>query len=377
MTIPLKILESTDNQAETVNTLRPFLPTYREEEEEERILPYITTLNDIETKEESAVSPVAPIPNNVLTTPLKEESNSVSTSVPKSEINDKSILGKLTAPSTNRSRRLKTKKNKIINDTRTTTLVTSSKVKRTYKRRKNNEKTSSPLMSERSYSKPVNVETFVKNTTSKDEDGENCEQAPITNKDVKPEFKTYSIRPLSDSFEKWWVRGLGPPYQCKLCGRDCGAKYSVFYSHVRRHFIKKFPCTYCGKKFSNDKLRLHMRSHTNEKPYPCEQCPARFTTGTSLKRHRLSHTGEKPFICDVCGKGMYSFFYFILCYTGTLRESDIRNGFFTLSIIIVVIKYMFRPHKKGWKYNEIVVIKHSASPFQQCIMKNDGNLQKP
>ncbi|KAK5648304.1 hypothetical protein RI129_003196 [Pyrocoelia pectoralis] len=333
ITAPLKILESIDNQAETENTLRPFLPTYREEEEEEeeeeeRILTYITTLNEIETKEKSAVSPVPPISNNVLTTPLKEESNSVSASVPKLEINVKSILGKLlTAPLTNRSRSLKTKKNKNINDTQTTTLVTSSKlkpkVKRTYERRRNknehvrptlnNEITSSPLMSEHSYSKLVDG-TFVKSTESENENGENSvppdnlgtkvtEETPVTDNNVTPEIKKYSIKPLSNSFEKWWFKGCGPPYQCKLCGRDYGARYSVFYAHVRTHFIKKFPCTYCGKRFINDKLKVHMRSHTNERPYVCEQCPARFISTTSLKRHRLSHTGEKPFICDVCGKG--------------------------------------------------------------------------
>lgn len=102
--------------------------------------------------------------------------------------------------------------------------------------------------------------------------------------------------------QKWWSKELGPPYDCKLCGRSYGVRFRAFYTHVRMHHVSKSLCTLCGKRFTRDKMVIHMRSHTKEKPYICDQCPARFTVEGNLKRHLVCHTGEKLYICDICGK---------------------------------------------------------------------------
>uniref|UniRef100_A0A8C7FAB4 C2H2-type domain-containing protein n=1 Tax=Oncorhynchus kisutch TaxID=8019 RepID=A0A8C7FAB4_ONCKI len=71
---------------------------------------------------------------------------------------------------------------------------------------------------------------------------------------------------------------------------------------------KRFLCAFCNKGFScPQKVEIHQRVHTGEKPYSCTQCHIRFAQAGDLKRHQRSvHTGEKPyktlFACMHCGK---------------------------------------------------------------------------
>nr|XP_055035316.1 gastrula zinc finger protein XlCGF8.2DB-like [Misgurnus anguillicaudatus] len=59
----------------------------------------------------------------------------------------------------------------------------------------------------------------------------------------------------------------------------------------------------CENSFSEDERPAdHKRTHSEEKPFTCQQCGTSLRTKVNLKAHMRIHTGEKPFTCQQCGK---------------------------------------------------------------------------
>ena len=65
----------------------------------------------------------------------------------------------------------------------------------------------------------------------------------------------------------------------------------------------QFNCTFekCEKQYlSNSHLERHIMTHTNERPFQCDNCGQAFTQKGTLKEHIRVHTGERPYQCSEC-----------------------------------------------------------------------------
>lgn len=93
------------------------------------------------------------------------------------------------------------------------------------------------------------------------------------------------------------------PYKCPQCSHHFATSFQV-QLHERVHSdVQPYQCQHCGQRFrSNANLTLHVRRHTNDRPYLCATCGAAFYEASKLTAHIRVHTGVQPFMCDQCPK---------------------------------------------------------------------------
>lgn len=60
---------------------------------------------------------------------------------------------------------------------------------------------------------------------------------------------------------------------------------------AKGRLVRRSPtCTVCAKTLSSfSNLKVHMRSHTGERPYVCDQCPYACAQSSKLNRHKKTH----------------------------------------------------------------------------------------
>lgn len=103
---------------------------------------------------------------------------------------------------------------------------------------------------------------------------------------------------------------IGRRHQCTHCGR-CYTTAESLRTHMKIHTgEKKYVCAECGSRFRHmSHLRVHMRIHSEELHYECNICGEKFLWQNSLKRHRWKHDGttrQRKHLCLVCSKSFFT-----------------------------------------------------------------------
>ncbi|XP_075986775.1 uncharacterized protein LOC142983673 [Anticarsia gemmatalis] len=99
--------------------------------------------------------------------------------------------------------------------------------------------------------------------------------------------------------------GVTTTTTCEVCHtvlpNDVQARKHYESEHPDTEYLKRYMCDVCGhttRQYAN--LIVHMRTHTNEKPYGCPHCERRFNMPSNRDRHLVVHTGEKRYQCQHC-----------------------------------------------------------------------------
>ncbi|GAA6099859.1 zinc finger protein 436-like isoform X2 [Tachysurus ichikawai] len=101
------------------------------------------------------------------------------------------------------------------------------------------------------------------------------------------------------------------PYNCEECGKSF-RRSDWLAKHVKTHEANKNPeyskklyaCDHCDKMYSClHSLSQHKGIHTGMKPYSCAICHMYFYRKGCLMRHLMRHSDDRPYTCSECGHG--------------------------------------------------------------------------
>ena len=80
------------------------------------------------------------------------------------------------------------------------------------------------------------------------------------------------------------------PYPCPVCAEPLSSRHKVrvHQRDVHPGTLPLHRCTVCDKAFGlAAELRLHLRSHSEDRPHKCNQCEKQYKAKTELRNHMV------------------------------------------------------------------------------------------
>ncbi|VIO99521.1 Uncharacterized protein BM_BM17839 [Brugia malayi] len=123
----------------------------------------------------------------------------------------------------------------------------------------------------------------------------------VSDEGIKPLLRLVPIETLMEVVELSKQREcLRKKRLCNVCQKEVVNMKVHMITHTGE---KPYSCSICKKNFTQlGNMKMHMLTHTGEKPYSCPICKKNFTQFVHMKEHMMTHAGEKPYSCPICGK---------------------------------------------------------------------------